>query len=155
MNTSHTLQTLDLEALLRHYDFDALTPAQQAAVRDHLDEASYRAMRQAICGLRELPDTLQPRPETHIRLQQRLRQQRHAQQRQARWTYYLPVWPVAAAALILFLVARLGPWSPQEKPDQTPQPIMMADSTAHDTTLRRGLSPGEDSVFARFGQETL
>lgn len=150
-------QDLDLDALLLTHAYDALSPAQQAAVAAYLTEAEYRelhALAQEVAAL-EAPAHLQPRPGLPRQLRQRLRQQRRQARWQPLWQYRLPVWQVAAAAVFLFLALRLGPWAGAPQAPTPPAPTMVADSTHHDSTLRRSVNLYEDSVFARFLRETL
>jgi hypothetical protein len=149
----------DLDHLLHHKDFAALTGAERDAVLAEISREDYEALRatvnQATRCLRDTPTGIRPRAETEQNLRDRMRRFRLAQSTLGAGVLQALIRPipayqaVAAGVLLVFGLHFLG--RPHLNPGSSPQAtIMIADSTDSVKTRKAGINTGEDTVFSRF-----
>ncbi len=109
--------TYDIEQLLQYKSFDELNKNERSYVLSFMTSDSYTEMRQFILKInKELPNSkqsIQPRPQTYLKLRQYLLAERPTIQHTPSWTKYMegllqsriPVYKVATS--LLFVTAAL------------------------------------------------
>ena len=152
--------TTDLERLLREKSFEELDLQQRAWVLSEMEAEEYRQMRELVllaARYLEKPAPRMPRPRADIqaRLHEKL-QARKAWQGRVRQLldYRIPAWQAAAAVGLIFCIIQFGRPNTSPLPNEMQAHEQLADSTHNDSSFRRVMDLGEDSVLSRMQRET-
>jgi len=150
----------DLERLLHEKSFEELDLQERAWVLSEMEAGEYRQMRELVLLAsryleKATPKVPRPRadiqPHLHARLQ--ARKDWHGRMRQL-LDYRIPAWQAAAAVGLIFFLIQFGRPAIAPIPSEMSAQQQIADSTHNDSSFRRVLDLGEDSVLARMQRET-
>lgn len=149
---------MELYDLLAEKDFEELTPQEQAYVLEECSEEDYALQRQAIVASQALwaTETAALTPPVPTQALQALQVKRQALAAATvvalPWwkratTYAVPIWKVAAAAVLFFLLQQ-ALWTPSSK-EHTPNILVQHDTVyleRYHTTIQEVLQPADTII---------
>lgn len=156
MPSTKEIWNQDLEELIRQKPFEMLSVEERASVLIELEADEYRRLREtALMASRYLERPIaspHPRPEIRTELHQRLKKRRSLGRRIGKvLDHRMPVWQVAAAAVVLVLMIQLGGKSRFSGAGAANGPLF-ADSTLHDSAVQPVWDPEGDTSFFQQGK---
>ena len=161
-NMSHP--SVDLDHLLHHKDFSALSEGEREAVLAAMSRESYETMRAGIDASRryllETPTGIQPRAATARHLRARMRRSRLAQSTFGAGFFQVfarpvPAYQAVAAGVLLVWGLHFLARPALDAGNPRQAVIMIADSTDSAKTRKVGLNLDEDTVVSRFRPDSM
>ncbi|MEO0897449.1 MAG: hypothetical protein AAFY71_13670 [Bacteroidota bacterium] len=145
----------DFENLLRTKDFYSLSEEEREDVLAELTEEEYQQMRELVLFSGELLKETQPSLTPRANIRQNLNEHFHSKQKRAKIVSFLkhplPVWQVAAAAILLLLSVQFFSNGNLLNVPGVDEHHQITDSTGLDTAIKVGYMhtghTGGDSLF--------